>query len=135
MTPEIDALFTRFPQPLIQFGTDSDELKEARDLVAKAVASADGDPWTQAGLWLYVGDFDRAHPYCQLDEEATAAWHAIVHRWEADYGNARYWHRRAGTSDELTRLTERTGRTAHVIELATREWIDYWRARHAPSAS
>ena len=135
MTPEIEALFRRFPRPLIQIGHDSEEMTEARELIAKAVATAEGDPWTQAGLWLYVGDFDRAHPYCQLDEEATAGWHAVVHRWEEDYGNARYWHRRAGTSDELTRLTERTGRTKQVMELATQEWIDCWRARHAPSAS
>jgi len=135
MTPEINALFQRFPRPILDSEHDAAEMREAMDLVAKAVASAEGDPWTQAGLWLFVGDFDRAHPYCQLDEDATAGWHAIVHRWEADYGNARYWHRRAGTSDELTRLTERTGRSSQVMELATREWIEYWSTRHAPSAS
>ena len=49
-----------------------------------------------AGLWLYVDDLDRSHTVSQSLPDATGSlWHGIMHRREGDFGNSRYWVRRA----------------------------------------
>ena len=49
------------------------------------------------GLWLLVGELDRAHRICQdIDQPEGSWWHAIVHRLEGDFWNSRYWYRRVG---------------------------------------
>jgi len=51
-----------------------------------------------AGLWLRHGFYDESHVISQDIETPTGGfWHAIVHRREPDYGNARYWFRRVGS--------------------------------------
>jgi hypothetical protein len=47
---------------------------------------------------LEKGDWRAAHEIVQADEDSRhACWaHAIVHLMEGDFGNARYWYRRAG---------------------------------------
>ena len=71
---------------------------EAAELVGKAVESpalADR-PDLVAGLWLYVDELDKAHEACQnLDTPTGAYWHAIMHRREGDFSNAKYWFQRA----------------------------------------
>lgn len=50
-----------------------------------------------AGVWLLHGYLDEAHGLCQDVPTASGSyWHGVVHRREADYGNASYWFRRAG---------------------------------------
>jgi hypothetical protein len=51
-----------------------------------------------AGLWLYVGDLDKAHRLSQgLESREGSYWHGIMHRREGDYPNAKYWFRRVGS--------------------------------------
>ena len=51
----------------------------------------------RAGLLLWNDDLDGAHPLLQdLPDQTAAFWHAILHRREGDYPNARYWWNRAG---------------------------------------
>jgi hypothetical protein len=52
----------------------------------------------KTGLHLLNDDLDRAHRLAQsLEGDPTADyWHAIIHRREGDYGNARYWFARVG---------------------------------------
>lgn len=48
---------------------------------------------------LKQGDWARAHPIVQGDETPLGCWaHGIVHMLEGDFGNARYWYRRARRS-------------------------------------
>lgn len=48
-----------------------------------------------AGLWLLHDFFDESHHISQdLDTTEGSYWHAILHRREPDYGNAKYWFRR-----------------------------------------
>jgi hypothetical protein len=48
-----------------------------------------------AGLWLYHSFLDESHAISQdLDTLEGSYWHAILHRREPDYGNAKYWFRR-----------------------------------------
>jgi hypothetical protein len=70
-----------------------DEL--ARELPRKA---KDGDYALacMAGLWLLHNFLDESHAISQdLDTPEGSYWHAILHRREPDYWNAKYWFRRA----------------------------------------
>jgi hypothetical protein len=50
-----------------------------------------------AGLWLFWDFLDESHQISQsLDTPEGSYWHAIMHRREPDYGNAKYWFRRLG---------------------------------------
>lgn len=50
-----------------------------------------------AALWLRYDYLDQSHTISQsLDTREGDYWHGILHRREPDYGNARYWMRRAG---------------------------------------
>jgi hypothetical protein len=52
----------------------------------------------RAGLYLMHDFLDESHSQSQSlegDREADL-WHAIMHRREPDYGNAKYWYRRVG---------------------------------------
>lgn len=51
----------------------------------------------RAGLLLWNDDLDAAHPLVQdLSSDTAAFWHAIIHRREGDFSNARYWWARTG---------------------------------------
>ncbi len=46
---------------------------------------------------LQRGDWQKAHAIVQNDTTEAGYWaHGIVHMLEGDFGNARYWYRRAG---------------------------------------
>jgi hypothetical protein len=52
----------------------------------------------RAGLLLLNDDLDPAHNIVQSIETSTGSfWHAIIHRREGDFSNARYWWHRTGT--------------------------------------
>src|SRR5205823_9313810 len=62
-----------------------------------AVPIVDGDDARAllAGLWLWHGALHEAHQIIQDLASPTASfWHAILHRLEGDFGNARYWYAR-----------------------------------------
>lgn len=50
-----------------------------------------------AGIWLRYNFLDESHEISQnLSSSSGSYWHAIMHRREPDYGNAKYWFRRVG---------------------------------------
>src|SRR5262245_25063275 len=45
-----------------------------------------------AGLWLLANDLNASHRISQeLETPEGSYWHAVMHRREGDYGNAKYW--------------------------------------------
>ncbi len=62
-----------------------------------------GNTALAAGLWLYADDLDQAHTICQAHEGTPTFdfWHAILHRREGDFANAKYWFRRTGNHPAL----------------------------------
>jgi hypothetical protein len=61
------------------------------------VVDRDSAQACMAGLWLYFDFLDESHGISQdLDTPDGSYWHAILHRREPDYSNAKYWFRRVG---------------------------------------
>jgi hypothetical protein len=51
----------------------------------------------RAGLWLYYNFLDESHRISQdLHTPTGSYWHALMHRQEPDFDNAKYWFRRVG---------------------------------------
>lgn len=74
-------------------------------LFPSGVADADMARGCLAGLWLYHDFLDESHAISQDIHTPTGSyWHAIMHRREADYGNAKYWFRRVGRHPVLDEL-------------------------------
>ncbi len=68
-------------------------------------------PAIRAGLYLFNDFFDQSHACSQSIEGDSIGdyWHAILHRREPDYGNARYWFRHVGRQpiyEELAQLVQ-----------------------------
>ena len=65
--------------------------------VADDAADRDAAAACLSGLWLRHGFLDESHRISQdLPTPEGSYWHGLMHRREGDFGNARYWFRRAG---------------------------------------
>ena len=63
-------------------------------LTAPARSRADAEALL-AGLWLWHDYLDESHQYSQkLGDLSGNFWHAIMHRREGDFSNAKYWYAR-----------------------------------------
>lgn len=63
----------------------------------------------RATVLLWHDHFHAAHAIVQDGESQDASYiHAILHRREPDYSNAKYWFRRVGTHPNFTALLART---------------------------
>lgn len=72
------------------------------------VADHDMAAATIAGVWLVHDFLDESHTISQNIETPTGAfWHAVMHRREGDFSNAKYWFRRVGAHETLSALDER----------------------------
>lgn len=59
-----------------------------------------------AGLWLWHDFLDESHAISQsLDNSTGSSWHAIMHRREGDFSNAKYWYARCASHPALQTLT------------------------------
>lgn len=81
---------------------DAGHLANDRGQLKKEVKSPDDAVALKAGLWQMNGFLDQSHELAQsveggCREKAGDYWHAIMHRREPDYSNAKYWFRRVGS--------------------------------------
>lgn len=68
-----------------------------REDLTPVITGLSAPPLVLAGLHLWNDDIDRCHRIAQAHEAAEGNyWHAILHRREPDYSNAKYWYRRVG---------------------------------------
>jgi hypothetical protein len=71
-------------------------------LCAKAVKDATEADCLVGALWLWHDDLETSHGIFQdADTPTGSLWHAILHRREGDFGNAKYWYARAGRHPAL----------------------------------
>jgi hypothetical protein len=81
-------------------GTFPDELEGFSAEAAFAHAKiTDGDmaECCVSGVWLLHDCLEKSHSISQgIDSPSGSFWHAIMHRREGDYSNAKYWFRRVG---------------------------------------
>jgi hypothetical protein len=66
-----------------------------------------------SAVWLLHDFVDEAHTICQdIPSTSGSYWHAILHRREGDFANAKYWFRRVGEHEALAPLSARTAELA-----------------------
>lgn len=66
-----------------------------------------------AGLWLWHDALEEAHEIAQALPSATGSfWHAIMHRREGDFSNAKYWYARCRQHPALEKVP---GLARHVL--------------------
>jgi len=69
-----------------------------------------------AGLWLRYDFLEESHRISQDLESADGSyWHAIMHRREPDFGNAKYWFRRVGQHPVFSELQVEAGPLAQPL--------------------
>lgn len=77
---------------------DLSSIGSGAELCAGAVSDADEAGCLLAGLWLWQDYLDESHEICQgIETPSGSWWHAILHRREGDFSNAKYWYARVGT--------------------------------------
>ena len=75
------------------------------DLLTGAIVRPDDAEAALAGLWLWHDALDRSHTISQGLHSATGSfWHAIMHRREGDFSNAKYWYARCRNHPALARV-------------------------------
>jgi hypothetical protein len=73
-----------------------------------------------SGVWALHDFLDESHTISQgIDTPSGSLWHAIMHRREGDFSNAKYWLRRVGRHPVFHAIGERAAelaavRSAHV---------------------
>ena len=79
----------------------------------------DGHDAVKAGLWLYVDELDRSHAISQGIHTPTGSfWHAVMHRREGDFPNAKYWYRKAGAHPAMGHIDLAGGGSASGSAMA-----------------
>ncbi len=74
----------------------------ARDLFDSPVKSPSMAACCQSGLWLLHNFLHESHEISQsIDSAEGSWWHAIMHRSEGDFSNAKYWYRRVGEHEAM----------------------------------
>jgi hypothetical protein len=84
-------------------GVPNEDLKSQLKLLTteaafagKRVSNDDAARCCLAGIWLAHDFLDESHAISQeIGSLEGSYWHGIMHRREPDYGNAKYWFRRA----------------------------------------
>ena len=71
-------------------------------------------------LWLWHDFLDESHAISQtVDTPTSSFWHAIMHRREGDFGNAKYWFRRVGRHPVFAPLAAAAAEEAASPETAS----------------
>jgi hypothetical protein len=118
--PVVDSLLEKAgPMPLGAGSPDAAagerlrSLTPAELLAGQALADADAARACLSALWLRFGFLDESHRLSQgMATPEGSFWHAIMHRREGDYANAKYWFRRVGGHPVFAALKEKAADVA-----------------------
>jgi len=73
----------------------------------RRIADHDAAKACLAGLWLWNDCLEESHGISQgIETPEGSWWHAIMHRREGDFSNAKYWFRRVGEHPLFSKLAE-----------------------------
>lgn len=76
---------------------DALETIKPADLTSAPAADRLAAAAALSGLWLWHDFLEESHAICQsIDTPDGSLWHAILHRREGDFSNAKYWFRQTG---------------------------------------
>lgn len=79
-------------------------------LIVNPVRDSDMLLGVQAGLFLWGDDLEPAHRIAQKIATSTGSyWHAIMHRREGDFPNAKYWYARSEDHPATQAITQQSG--------------------------
>lgn len=101
-------------------GTPDEAARSALDALTIDAAFAhtkvvDGDmaACCLAGVWLLHDYLDESHAISQhIDTPSGSFWHAVMHRRECDFSNAKYWLRQAGRHPVFDAIGQRAAELA-----------------------
>jgi hypothetical protein len=82
----------------------------ADTILTVPVSSRDDAEGLLAALWLWHDFLDESHTLSQSIHTPTGSfWHAIMHRREGDFSNAKYWYARCRNHPALAVVLQRAG--------------------------
>ena len=82
----------------------------ADTLLTRPPRSRDDAEALLAGLWLWHDFLDESHTISQgLHTPTGSFWHAVMHRREGDFSNAKYWYARCRNHPALAEIAARAG--------------------------
>jgi hypothetical protein len=74
-----------------------------------------------SGLWLLHNFLDESHSISQdISTSEGSYWHAIMHRWEGDFSNSKYWYRHVGPHPAIDRVSSELGSRWDPFEFVDR---------------
>jgi len=102
----------------------------AQSLLVQPARNADDANAVLAGLWLWHDWLDESHTLSQsIHTETGSFWHAIMHRREGDFSNAKYWYARCRHHPALGEIAaagrtvvNQAGNHGELARLVRDEW-------------
>lgn len=129
----------RRPVPHLTMPAGGPHAPRLRDIIERTGLSAGEQSPTnlaalKAGLFLLADFFDDSHACSQSIEGLGAHhtgdyWHAILHRREPDYTNAKYWFRRVGRHPVFVDLARSVAQQLSAATGSLAAKLERWRDR------
>ena len=81
----------------------------------RSIADSDMAECCVAGVWLLYDFLDESHTISQsIDTSTGGFWHAIMHRREGDFSNAKYWFRHVAQHPAFEPIGQRAAELAAI---------------------